>query len=122
MAPVYINLDAGDQEAPVETPIDLPDPARFAPPAPRRARRGAWSRRRQQALADAKHPVILIGRGARTDAAMAARVALAERLGAAMLSDLKAGAMVPTDHPMHAGAPFNKLSAHRARGPAPAPT
>jgi thiamine pyrophosphate-dependent acetolactate synthase large subunit-like protein len=37
-------------------------------------------------------------------------VALAERLGAAMLSDLKSGAMVPTDHPLHVGEPFNQLS------------
>ena len=51
-----------------------------------------------------------MGRGARTQAAMATRITLAERTGAAMLSDLKTGTMVPTDHPNHAGAPFNRLS------------
>jgi thiamine pyrophosphate-dependent acetolactate synthase large subunit-like protein len=61
-------------------------------------------------LGQAAHPVILFGRGARTEEAWQRRVALAERLGAAMLSDLKAGAMVPTDHPLHAGEPFNQLS------------
>lgn len=107
-APVYINLDASDQEAPVTEAVPLPDPARFAPPAPPvpdpkvlEAARGAIGR--------AERPVILFGRGARTGAAMADRVALAERLGAAMLSDLKTGAMVPTDHPLHVGPPFNKL-------------
>jgi thiamine pyrophosphate-dependent acetolactate synthase large subunit-like protein len=42
------------------------------------------------------------------------RVALAERLDAQMLSDLKAGSMVPTDHRLHVGAPFNKLTGEAA--------
>ncbi len=109
-APVYINLDASDQEAPLEQEIALPDPARYAPPAP--AAPGAEALRAAvKALEDARRPVLLFGRGARSEAAMKARVALAERLGAPMLSDLKTGAMVPTDHPLHAGAPFNKLPA-----------
>jgi thiamine pyrophosphate-dependent acetolactate synthase large subunit-like protein len=109
-APVYINLDASDQEAPLEAEIALPDPARFAPPAPAAPGAGALAAA-VRALSGARRPVLLFGRGARSGAAMAARVALAERLGAPMLSDLKTGAMVPTDHPLHAGAPFNKLSA-----------
>ncbi|KMK65040.1 thiamine pyrophosphate-binding protein [Puniceibacterium sp. IMCC21224] len=108
--PVYINLDAGDQESPLESPLALPDPARFAP-LPEARPDGALIAKAAQALLNAKAPVILFGRGARTTAAMEARVALAERLGAAMLSDLKAGTMVPSDHPNHAGAPFNKLQA-----------
>ncbi|MBD3677928.1 MAG: thiamine pyrophosphate-binding protein [Rhodobacteraceae bacterium] len=108
-APVYINLDASDQEAPLEAPIALPDPARFAPP-PAAVPDSASVVRAADILAKAKNPVILFGRGARTEEAMALRLALSERLGAAMLSDLKAGAMVPTDHPNHAGPPFNKLS------------
>ncbi len=108
-APVYINLDAGDQEAALPAPVALPDPARFAPPAPAAPDPGALARA-AALLRAAERPVILMGRGARTTQAMAARVALAERLGAAMLSDLKAGAMVPTDHPNHAGVPLNKLS------------
>jgi thiamine pyrophosphate-dependent acetolactate synthase large subunit-like protein len=108
-APVYVNLDAGWQEAPVEGTIDWPDPARHTAPAPARPD-PALVRRAAEALATAKAPVILYGRGARTEAAMRVRVALADRTGAAMLSDLKAGTMVPTDHPNHAGPPFNKLS------------
>jgi thiamine pyrophosphate-dependent acetolactate synthase large subunit-like protein len=110
MAPVYINLDAGDQEAPLAEPVAFPDPVNFEPPAPPRPDADALARAAEM-LSAARRPVLLFGRGARTEKAMAARVALAERLGAAMLSDLKAGAMVPTDHPLHAGLPFNKLSA-----------
>ncbi|MCG6901252.1 MAG: thiamine pyrophosphate-dependent enzyme [Rhodobacter sp.] len=108
--PVYINLDAGDQEAPLDAPVALPDPARFAP-LPDAAPDPASVAAASVALRNAKSPVILFGRGARTEPAMQARVALAGRLGAAMLSDLKSGAMVPTDHRLHAGPPFNKLSA-----------
>ncbi len=107
--PVYINLDAGHQEAPVPTPPTLPDPARCAPPAPA-APDPETLRRAADLLLQARAPVLLFGRGARDGAAMARRTALAERLGAAMLSDLKAGAMVPTTHPNHAGVPFNRVS------------
>lgn len=108
--PVYINLDAGWQEAPVEGDIAWPDPNRHAPPAPAGPDTEQIARA-AELLAQAEYPVILYGRGARTETAMAARVALAERTGAAMLSDLKAGTMVPSDHPNHAGPPINKLSA-----------
>lgn len=107
--PAYICLDAGGQESPLDKAPDFPDPTRFRPPAPQRADAQAV-KDAAALLSKAKHPVILFGRGARTAEAMKTRVALAERLGAAMLSDLKAGAMVPTDHPQHAGVPFNKLS------------
>ncbi len=33
------------------------------------------------------------------------RIALAERLGARVVTDLKVGAAFPTDHPLHAGSP-----------------
>lgn len=109
-APVYINLDAGWQEAPLDGALAWPDLSRHKPPAPVRPD-PALIRQAAAALAAAKTPVILYGRGARSEDAMRVRVALAERTGAAMLSDLKTGTMVPTDHPLHAGPPFNKLSA-----------
>ena len=46
-----------------------------------------------------------MGRVERGEAAWDARVALAEALGARVLTDLKIGAAFPTDHPLHAGAP-----------------
>lgn len=40
-----------------------------------------------------------------------ARVDLAERLGACVMTDLKTGAMFPTDHPAHVIEPFNQMGA-----------
>ena len=107
--PVYVCLDAAVQEQAVTEPVDIPDPARFAPAPPPRAD-GDTVAAAARRLAAAKRPVVLYGRCRRTQADWDRRVALAERLGACMLSDLKAGSMVPTDHPLHAAAPINKLS------------
>ena len=109
MAPVYINLDAGWQEAPVEPDLVWPDLARHAPLAPPCPDAGLLDQA-VRALQAAKSPVILMGRGVRSAAAMKMRADLAERCGAMMVSDLKVGTMVPTDHPNHVGAPINKLS------------
>ena len=107
--PVYVCLDAALQEQALGEEVAIPDPARFRPASAARAAAGAL-REAAQLLALARRPVILFGRGGRTQEAWERRVALAERLGAGMLSDLKAGAMVPTDHPLHVGEPFNQLS------------
>jgi thiamine pyrophosphate-dependent acetolactate synthase large subunit-like protein len=56
-------------------------------------------------LKGAKQVLILAGRASRSEAAWNARVALAEALGARVVSDLKIGATFPTDHPLYAGAP-----------------
>jgi thiamine pyrophosphate-dependent acetolactate synthase large subunit-like protein len=56
-------------------------------------------------LRGAKSPMILAGRVSRDKAAWDARIALAERLNARVLTDLKVGAAFPTDHPLHAGVP-----------------
>ena len=107
-APVYVCLDAGLQEAKLDKEPQWPNLARFQPPAaPRPAKEAV-----EKAIAllnAAKRPVILAGRGARSDAAWNARIALAERLGAVVMSDLKSGAMFPTDHPAHVAPPFNAL-------------
>jgi thiamine pyrophosphate-dependent acetolactate synthase large subunit-like protein len=108
-APVYICLDAAIQEQALTGEIPIPDPERFGPaPASRPA--AAALRKAAELLAHSKRPAILFGRCRRTKGDWDRRVALAERLGARMLSDLKAGAMVPTDHPLHVGEPFNQLS------------
>ncbi len=107
--PVYVCLDAAVQEQRIETPVVFPDPARYRPAPPARADAAALAQA-AELLAKAKRPVILYGRGRRTLEDWNRRVALAERLGARMLSDLKTGSMVPSDHPLHVGQPFNKLS------------
>jgi thiamine pyrophosphate-dependent acetolactate synthase large subunit-like protein len=104
MGPVYINLDAGMQEAPLADPLPPIDASRFVPDvvsaAPPEAVAQAVAMLRQ-----AKEPVILMGRGSRGEPAWANRIALAETLRARVVTDLKCGAVFPTDHPLHAGAP-----------------
>jgi len=107
-APVYICLDAGFQESRLESEPEWPDLARFMPPAPPRPAPSDIERA-AQLLQEAKRPLILFGRGQRTSEAWDRRVALAERVGACVMTDLKTGAMFPTDHPAHVFAPFNVL-------------
>jgi thiamine pyrophosphate-dependent acetolactate synthase large subunit-like protein len=54
--------------------------------------------------------VILLGRTARDEASWRARVALAQRMQAQVITDLKMPAAFPTDHPLHAGPPGVFLS------------
>jgi thiamine pyrophosphate-dependent acetolactate synthase large subunit-like protein len=107
-APVYVCLDAGLQEAPLAAEPDWPDLDRFQPPEPPRPPRAAVERA-AAILERAERPVLLIGRGARTEEAWSTRVALAERLGACVLTDLKVGASFPSEHPAHFVPPFNPL-------------
>lgn len=107
-APVYICLDAGLQESQLEAEPDWPELARLQPPEPPRPARAAVERAAAM-LDGAERPVMLIGRGRRTPEAWAARIALAERLGACVLTDLKVGASFPTEHPAHFVPPFNPL-------------
>ena len=98
--PTYINLDAGLQEA-AAPPMALPDPARFRPPAPP-APDPATLQRAAALLRTARHPLILAGRVTRDQAGWDARIRLAERLGAAVLTDMKLAAAFPTNHRLHA--------------------
>jgi thiamine pyrophosphate-dependent acetolactate synthase large subunit-like protein len=104
MGPVYVNLDLGLQEDALTEPLPPLDPARFMPAVAG----GASDRLVAGALGmlrAAKRPVILMGRVSRSEAAWAARLALAEALGALVVTDLKVGAAFPTDHRLHAGSP-----------------
>jgi thiamine pyrophosphate-dependent acetolactate synthase large subunit-like protein len=108
-APTYVNLDAALQEAAIDALPALPDPARYAPAAPAQPSAdeiAALARR----LGAARRPVLLMGRVARSDEAWRARVTLAERLQARVVTDLKMPAAFPTDHPLHAGPPGNFLA------------
>jgi thiamine pyrophosphate-dependent acetolactate synthase large subunit-like protein len=104
MGPVYINLDAEMQEAKLGEPLAPVDVHRFMPPATSSA---APELVKQAAilLESAENPVILVGRVSRSLEGWNERVALAEALGAKVVTELKIGCGFPTDHPLHAGAP-----------------
>jgi thiamine pyrophosphate-dependent acetolactate synthase large subunit-like protein len=106
--PTYVNLDAGLQESKLDAALPPIDAARFAPPAPAEPARELVARAAKR-LSAANRPVILAGRVGRSMAAWQARVALAEKLGAQVLTDLKQGAAFPTDHPLHAAPPTTFL-------------
>ncbi len=103
-APVYINLDAHLQEAPLSEPLPAVDVSRYRPAAVPSVD-AAQLRQAASLLNAAKHPLILMGRVSRSIEGWNARVALAEALGARVVTDLKVGAAFPTDHPLHVEAP-----------------
>jgi thiamine pyrophosphate-dependent acetolactate synthase large subunit-like protein len=111
--PTYINLDAEMQEAKLAAPVPPIDAQRFMPPVAA-APAAAQIKKAAELLRHAKHPVILAGRVSRCPDAWDARVALAERLGARVVTDLKTGASFPTDHALHAGAPGGTVLAVEA--------
>jgi thiamine pyrophosphate-dependent acetolactate synthase large subunit-like protein len=106
--PTYVVFDAALQEQPLvdgEAPrsvceLDVVDPVPDTVALDRLA----------AALEAAERPVLLLGRGARTQEAWDFRVALAERARARVVTDLRAGACFPTEHPLHVGPPGLRLS------------
>ena len=106
--PTYVNLDAALQEAKIGPLPTLPDVGRFqAPPAVFPS--NDLVQEAGKLLSSARNPVILAGRTSRKESDWKNRVALAEKLQAKVLSDLKAGAAFPTDHPLHAAPPATFL-------------
>jgi benzoylformate decarboxylase len=107
--PTYVCLDVALQEAPLDGGIDFPDVARYAagaPPAPSAEAVEEAAR----LLVSARKPVILMGRVSRREDDWADRIALAESLGAAVLTDLKQAAAFPTDHALHILEPRSRPS------------
>jgi thiamine pyrophosphate-dependent acetolactate synthase large subunit-like protein len=102
--PTYVNLDAGMQEERLAAPVPPTDAMRLMPKAESAPPAGAITQA-AGLLRNAKRPVILAGRVSRSEDAWKARIALAERLNARVLTDLKVSAAFPTDHALHAGAP-----------------
>lgn len=102
--PAYICLDVTLQESKIDKMPPLPDVARYRvpagpAPAPEDVERAA------ALLSRAKRPLILIGRVSRSESGWRDRVALAEKLDAQVITDLKCGAAFPTDHHLHAAPP-----------------
>lgn len=102
-APVYVCLDAAAQEEPFDGD-PVVDASRYAPIADA-APSGHSLAAAVRLLAGAQRPVVLAGRVSRDPAEWERRVDLAERLGAAVITDLKVGAAFPTGHPLHSGTP-----------------
>jgi len=103
-APVYLSLDQRMQEDPEETIDCWPDVARYRVPGPVQPHAGSVAQA-ARLLVSAERPVILAGRVSRDPDAWRERVRLAELLGADVLTDQKAGAAFPTDHPLHGADP-----------------
>ena len=80
-APVYVCLDAGLQEQAIGANIALPDPRRYVPASPPGGAEDDVVAA-VKAMAHAKRPVFLFGRGSRAQDDWNRRVALAELSGA----------------------------------------
>ncbi len=95
--PTYVDLDAGLQEARLTESVALPDPADFPiprPPAPS----SELIEEAAQWLVQAEFPAILPGRIAQTQQAWDDLLRLAEMLGAAVVSERRGNAALPTNH------------------------
>ncbi len=99
-APVYICLDAALQEQAQAVPPPMPALDRLSAPAVGGV--SAQSLREVKTLLEsASKPLFMIGRVSNDVGAFERRVALAERLGAVVLTDIKTGASFPTQHALH---------------------
>lgn len=101
VAPVLINLDTALQEDEIDDWPDLPSMAEYcAPGAPSPS--PADLERARALLNSAERPVILVGRVSRSQSAWNDRIALAERIGARVITSVGTGAGFPTNHPLYA--------------------
>jgi benzoylformate decarboxylase/acetolactate synthase-1/2/3 large subunit len=96
--PVYVALDAGLQETPLDEPIELPDFSRLAPPS-RIGPDPAALRRLAERLCAARRPVIVPGYAGRDPAAFGLLTELAEIVGAGV-DDTGVRLNFPTRHPL----------------------
>ena len=103
-APVYVCLDVSLQEQPLAAPPAIPDVHRDRSPRSHGPDAEAV-RATLEYLGQARRPLFLFGRASRDERDWDRRVALAERYGALVLSDLKNGAVFPTSHPLHPNPP-----------------
>jgi thiamine pyrophosphate-dependent acetolactate synthase large subunit-like protein len=103
--PVFVNFVSDLQESRFVTEPTLPDFERYAPPnavcpAAEDVKAAA------ELLANARHPLILLGRCSRDLRGWDERVELAERLDAPVLTQVRSAAAFPTDHVLHVAPPF----------------
>ncbi|MGZ8269453.1 MAG: thiamine pyrophosphate-binding protein, partial [Burkholderiales bacterium] len=107
--PVYVNLEVAMQEMKIGALPPVSDASRYAPPpavrpAPEVVAEAA------KLLAGARQPVIFAGRCSRSLDGWKARIALAEKLNAPVITNIKLAAAFPTDHRLHAATPGSYLA------------
>jgi thiamine pyrophosphate-dependent acetolactate synthase large subunit-like protein len=112
--PTYVNLDAEVQEMKLPDEVAPIDGKRYMPEIESAAPASVIAKA-AELLRNAQSPVILSGRVTRSVEGWKARVALAERLGARVVTDQKVAASFPTNHPLHAGAPGGTVLAAEAQ-------
>jgi thiamine pyrophosphate-dependent acetolactate synthase large subunit-like protein len=110
-APTYVCLDVELQQQKLDEEVAIPDIERYlapqpAAPAPSDVAEAA------DMLLNAKKPVILAGRTSRGEKDWNNRIALAEALGALVMTDLHWSASFPSDHPLHALEPRFRIHPH----------
>ncbi|MGB8437028.1 MAG: thiamine pyrophosphate-binding protein, partial [Burkholderiales bacterium] len=112
--PTYVNLDAALQEMELDALPPFPDAERYRAPDPVTPASHLVDAA-ALLLSKSRTPVILAGRASRSEDAWRQRLALAEKLHAKVLTDLKMAAAFPTDHPLHAAPPGVFLNPAAAR-------
>jgi thiamine pyrophosphate-dependent acetolactate synthase large subunit-like protein len=112
-APVYVCLDVSLQEQPLAAPPVIPDAARDRSPRSHGPDAAAVTATREL-LGQSRRPLFLLGRLDRDEQDWDRRVALAERYGALVISDLKTGAVFPSGHRLHPSPPGIFLTAASA--------
>ncbi len=98
--PVYVSFDAALQEEGLPAPVPLPSLERYPAATPGVAPQETV-REIMRLLETSQRPLMLIGRVSSDPADFERRVALAERIGALVLTDIKTGASFPTQHLLH---------------------
>lgn len=95
--PVYLCYDAGLQEDRLASPVPLPDPQRYAPPASPQAHPAALEQVAERLL-QAQHPVIIVDLLGRHPQAISSLLALAELLAIPII-DRGGRFNLPNTHP-----------------------
>jgi len=112
-APVYVCLDVSLQEQPLAAPPVIPDVQRDRSPRSHGPDAAAVEAT-LELLGQARRPLFLLGRLGRDEQDWDRRVALAERYGALVISDIKTGAVFPSQHRLHPNPPGMFLTAASA--------
>jgi thiamine pyrophosphate-dependent acetolactate synthase large subunit-like protein len=106
--PTYVVLDAALQEQRLADPVPVPTFTKTYQDVPSASTSSL--QRAARLLSRAERPVVLAGRIGRDEPEWKHRIELGETLGARVITDLKAGAAFPTEHPAHVRGPGFFLS------------